>query len=221
MLSLVFASGCGTSPEASNTTVEAPAAPTTTVATTTSVSATTVIASTVVTSTAVPTTAVPTVLAQTDLFDVDAVEAGSVEEAVLARLAEFTAAEDRCFESPVDCDPVALVNEYGDGPDGQLAQYTVALTQEWAAAGYRVLDQSLVEHRVRELSKVSDEQVLVVECFRNAAVLVDANENVVDGETGFGERLMEWSKREDRWIVTIFVYSLYDESNPAVAACAL
>lgn len=140
---------------------------------------------------------------------------------VLARLAEYTAAEGQCVANPTGCDPAALSIEYGDGPDGTLGQYTIALIDGWAAEGKRVQDPTQTARRVNELLVQSPDSVLLVECFRDASVILDANGGVVDDSVVFGDKFMEWSRRDGRWIITSFIFSQYEAESEQAKLCGL
>lgn len=144
-----------------------------------------------------------------------------IEDAVTARLADFNAAADRCISGPSDCDVVALSDEFGDGPDGSLGLYMSSVVEEWASAGNRVENVDAIERTVRDLAVESDTTVTVLECYRNAAVLVDSGDSVVDDAVGYGERVMGWTLRNSRWIITNFIDVPFDAYSSRVDKCGL
>lgn len=212
---VLVVAACGGSSGAAETTaaVVTTAATTAPPETTTTVPPTTATPTTAAPATAAPTTAAPTTAATT--------VPASAEEAVRARLAAYNEAEDTCFETPAECDPVALVNEFADGPDGSLARYVVALAEERTAKNLHRRPDPDIERKVHELVVQSDDQVAVAQCFRNAAILVDANDVVVDDSVGYGQSFMEWTKQDGRWIITGFDFSLFDVDSPGSVACGM
>lgn len=191
---------------APTTKVEAPtttAAPTTPTPATTPASITTV-APTLAASTAPATTVPAGKPAETAVAE------------VTARLNEYWAAMDRCFEAPTICDPQTIVAEYAD-PETPIAKWLTSWVADFAGNGFRVVNSDQIQRELLtpkpDLDGVS---VLTTQCISDGAVAVAdvlTETSIVDDEVGYYRIDMMWKREGANWMVHGSTIATLDRSG--------